>query len=116
MESIAYLVKDILDRLQSLPDLKIDHITAAGGAARRPLLQFQADLLGVPIRHASIAEATAQGTAFLTGLHTGFWKESQEIQSLFPEEEVFYPQISVSHREKLLNHWHEVLRKGGVLS
>ncbi len=92
------------------------HITAAGGAARRLLLQFQADLLGVPIRHASIADVTARGSAFLIGLHMGFWKNKKEILSLFPEEEIFYPRISLSHREELIHQWHEAIRKGGVLS
>ena len=49
MESIAFLVADILDRLRKIPGLEIHEITAAGGAARRPLLQFQADVLGLPL-------------------------------------------------------------------
>ena len=49
---------------------------------RRPLLQFQADLLGVPIHHASIADATALGCAFLTGLQMGFWEDIEKIKRL----------------------------------
>jgi glycerol kinase len=116
MESIAFLVADILDRLQSLPKIKIDRITAAGGAARRPLLQFQTDLLGIPICHSSIADATALGCAFLTGLHMGLWKDIKEIKPLIREEKIFYPKISLSQRMILLNHWHELLKARGILS
>lgn len=115
MESIAFLVADILDRLQSLPDLQIYRITAAGGAARRPLLQFQADLLGVPIHHSSIADATALGGAFLAGLQMGFWEDIEEIRPLIREEEIFYPQISLLQRKALLDRWHGLLKVKGIL-
>ncbi len=115
MESIAFLVADILDRLQSLSGLQIDRITAAGGAARRPLLQFQADILELPIHHSSIADATALGCAFLTGLSMGFWKDTKEIKPLTRVEEIFYPQMSIDQRQSLLNRWHELLRARGIL-
>ncbi|MBS3919300.1 MAG: hypothetical protein KG012_10460 [Deltaproteobacteria bacterium] len=89
MESIAFLISDILQKIQSLPDLRINRILASGGAARPPLLQFQADLLGAPVHHASISDATALGGAFLAGLSMGFWKDMKEIQSLIREEEIF---------------------------
>ncbi len=116
MESIAFLVSDILDRLQSLPDLRIDRITAAGGMSRRPLLQFQADLLGLTIRHSSVMDATAGGCAFLAGLSIGFWRDIKEIQSLIREEEIFYPRMSLDQRQNLLNRWHELIRARGILT
>jgi glycerol kinase len=89
MESIAFLVADILDRLRKIPGLEIHEITAAGGAARRPLLQFQADVLGLPVLHSSITDATALGCAFLTGLEAGFWKDTSEVQKLMRTDETF---------------------------
>jgi glycerol kinase len=115
MESIAFLVADILNRLQTLTDFKIDRVTAAGGAARRTLLQFQADLLGIPIHHSTLSDATALGCAFLTGLQMGFWKDKKEIERLGGGEEGFYPQISASQREKLLNRWHEILKTRDII-
>jgi len=88
---------------------------AAGGAARRPLLQFQADLLGVPIHHSSIADATALGCAFLTGLQMGFWEDIEEIRPLIREEEIFYPKISLLQRKALLDRWHGLLKVKGIL-
>jgi glycerol kinase len=115
MESIAFLVADILNRLQTLTDFKIDRVTAAGGAARRTLLQFQADLLRIPIHHSTLSDATALGCAFLTGLQMGFWKDKKEIERLGGGEEGFYPQISASQREKLLNRWHEILKTRDII-
>lgn len=115
MESIAFLVSDILSRIQTLPDLRINRIMASGGAARFSLLQFQSDLLGMPIYHAAISDATALGCAFLTGLSIGFWKDVQEVQSLIREVEVFYPMITDKKRESLLDGWHHALRSKGIL-
>jgi glycerol kinase len=116
MESIAFLATDILGQLQKIPHLQIHQITAAGGAARRPLLQFQADLFGLPILHSSITDATALGCAFLTGLQAGFWKELKEIRDLIQAEEIFYPQLNSSERQALLNGWHELLKARGILT
>jgi glycerol kinase len=114
MESIAFLVADILDRIRKIPALSIERITAAGGAARKPLLQFQADLLGIPVYHSSIADATAMGCAFLTGLQNGFWKGIEEIQSLVQRNEVFLPAMPADQRQSLLNQWHQHLKAEGI--
>ena len=115
MESIAYLVADILDRLKTVPGLEINQITAAGGAARPSLLQFQADILGLPVVHASIADATALGCAFLAGLQVGFWRDIEEIRSIIQGDQTFYPRLSPSQRRTLLDGWHALLRSSGIL-
>ncbi|MBM4338001.1 MAG: hypothetical protein FJ110_00500 [Deltaproteobacteria bacterium] len=115
MESIAFLIADILDRLGTLPDFGINQIMAAGGAARPPLLQFQADLLGMPVHHSSISDATALGCAFLTGLYQGFWKDKEEVRSFIRRDETFYPRISSAERETLINRWHDILKTHGVI-
>jgi glycerol kinase len=75
-----------------------------------------ADLLGLPILHSSITDATALGCAFLTGLQVGFWKELREIQDLIQTEEIFYPQMNSSERQALSNCWHDLLKAGGILT
>ena len=115
MESIAYLVADILDRLKTMPGLEINQITAAGGAARPSLLQFQADLLGMPVVHSSIADATALGCAFLAGWQVGFWRNIGEIRSLIQGDQTYYPRITPTHRQTLLDGWHDLLRTFGIL-
>lgn len=114
MESIAFLTADILERLNRIPGFEVRRITAGGGAGRKPLLQFQADLLGMPIHHSFITDATALGCAFLTGLQVGFWRDVAEIQSLAREGETFHPQLSFSLRQGLLDRWHQLLRSHGV--
>ena len=116
MESIAFFVADILDQLRKIPGVEIHQITAAGGAARQPLLQFQADLLGLPILHSSIADATALGCAFLTGLQVGFWRDIKEIQNLIHRKEIFSPRITSFQRQALLDGWHELLQAKGILA
>jgi glycerol kinase len=115
MESIAYLVADILDRLRTVPGLEINQITAAGGAARPSLLQFQADILGLPVVHSSIADATALGCAFMAGRQVGFWRNAEEIRDLIQGDRTFLPRLSSSQRQKLLEGWHELLRSFGIL-
>ena len=115
MESIAYLVVDILDCLKTVPGLEINQITAAGGAARPSLLQFQADILGLSVVHSSIADATALGCAFLAGRQVGFWKDLGEIRSLIQRDQTFYPHLSPSQRQALLDGWHDLLRSSGIL-
>jgi glycerol kinase len=116
MESIAFFVADILNQLRKIPGLQIHQIIAAGGAARRPLIQFQADLLGLPILHSSIADATALGCAFLTGLQVGFWRNKKEIQNMIHGEETFYSRITSSQRQALLDGWHRLLKAKGILA
>ncbi len=115
MESIAFLVVDILDQLQKIPNLQIYQITAAGGAARPPLLQFQADLLGMPIIHSSVMDATALGCAFLTGLHMGVWEDIERIRPLVREEKVYNPSLPSSKRQIHLDGWHKLLKSRGIL-
>jgi glycerol kinase len=115
MESIAFLMADILERLRLIPGFEVQKITAGGGAAQRPLLQFQADILGRPIHHASIADATALGCAFLTGLQVGYWKGLEEIQPFIQEKEIVEARIPLSQRQALLDAWHQFLRRNGIL-
>ena len=115
MESIAFLVADSLERIRETPGLHINQIIAAGGAARPALLQFQADVLGLPISLSSITDATALGCAFLAGLQAGFWRDSGEIRDLICREETFYPRISSDERKSLLEKWRRVLRNRGIL-
>lgn len=116
MESIAFLVTDILDQLKRIPGLRVDQITAGGGAAQKPLLQFQSSLLGLPIRHSAIPDATALGCAFLTGLQVGFWKDKEEMENLIQIEEVFCPEINSLQQQALLNEWHQLLGARGIRS
>ena len=115
MEAIAFLVSDIIETLKKIPGLRIDQITAAGGAARRPLIQFQADLLGLPIRHSAISDATALGCALLADLQTNTRKHIKEMQEQIQIEETHYPSLTPAERQILLERWHKLLKAKGIL-
>jgi glycerol kinase len=98
LESIAFQVADVLEAVQSeasaLGALRVD-----GGAAVNDLLmQFQADILGVPVVRPLVTETTALGAAYLAGLATGFWASPQDLQSRLQGDARFEPQMSKDER------------------
>src|SRR6202051_877158 len=108
LESIAYQVADLMDAVQTdtktpLQELRVD----GGAAANDALMQFQADILGVPVVRPSLTANTAQGVAFLAGLAVGFWKNLQVISSLPQEERRFAPHMPQSQVDQLRRRWNE---------
>ncbi|MBV8831387.1 MAG: glycerol kinase GlpK, partial [Acidobacteriaceae bacterium] len=80
LESIAYQAADLLEAMQSDSGIRLGELRVDGGAARNnTLLQFQADLLGIPVVRPAITETTSLGAAYLAGLSVGFWKDMSEI-------------------------------------
>ncbi len=83
LQSIAYQVRDIIDTMQEDTGIKIPVLKVDGGAANNEyLMQFQTDILNIPIQRAENLETTALGAAFLAGLAVGFWKDTDEIQRI----------------------------------
>jgi glycerol kinase len=112
VESIAYQVADLLDAMQSdagtpLPELRVD-----GGAARNDtLMQFQSDILGIPVVRPDATETTALGAAYLAGISVGFWRDLQEIASMPTPHRRFEPQMKRSQAESLRQRWREALSR-----
>lgn len=106
LEGIAFQSAEVLEAMgydarTSLTELRVD-----GGASRNNLLmQFQADLSGVPVIRPAVTETTALGAAFLAGLAVGLWADLQEISSLWRIDRVFEPVMSSDERESLMNQW-----------
>jgi glycerol kinase len=80
-----------------------------GAAVNNALLQFQADVLGVPVVRPQITETTALGAAYLAGLATGFWRDESEIAERWRAERTFEPQMASARREELLAGWHRAV-------
>ena len=76
-----------------------------GGTASSLMMQFQADILGIPIETSSIMDTTALGIGYIAGLSVGFWKDMNEIASLWMNERRFIPCMSDTRRENLYNEW-----------
>jgi glycerol kinase len=112
LESIAYQVADLTDAIQTDAQTPLTELRVDGGAsANNTLMQFQADILGVPVVRPSITESTALGAAYLAGLATGVWKDVQEISDLPGEQQRFEPRMPRSQAKLLRERWNEAVSR-----
>jgi glycerol kinase len=106
VEAIAYQSAELLAAMQKDAAIPVAEIRADGGAARNDMLmQFQADLLGVPVLRPRVTETTALGAAYLAGLAVGFWASREEIAAQWQCERRFEPAMSSDRRGALLARW-----------
>jgi glycerol kinase len=106
LEAIAYQSAELMAAMQKDASLPLTEVRADGGAARNDLLmQFQADLLGVPVVRPKVTETTALGAAYLAGLAVGFWDTQEEIGAQWICERRFEPAMSSDRRAELLAKW-----------
>ena len=106
LQSIAYQVRDIIDTMQEDTGIKIPVLKVDGGAANNEyLMQFQTDILNIPIQRAENLETTALGAAFLAGLAVGFWKDTDEIREFYEAGKMFEVEMPEERREKLYGGW-----------
>jgi len=112
LESIAYQVADLMDAVQTDAGAPLKELRVDGGAsANNALMQFQADVLGVPVVRPAITETTALGAAFLAGLGAGFWKNAQAIADLPREERRFEPRLPRSQVNAMRERWNEAISR-----
>ncbi|MGZ3183585.1 MAG: glycerol kinase GlpK [Telluria sp.] len=106
VEAIAYQSAELLEAMCRDSACPVSEVRADGGAARNDMLmQFQADLLGVPVVRPRVIETTALGAAYLAGLATGFWESREQIAAQWQAERVFEPAISADRRAALMADW-----------
>jgi glycerol kinase len=106
LESMAYQTRDVLNCMEKDSGIRLKELRVDGGAAANTLLmQFQADVLGVPVERPMIVETTALGAAYLAGLAVGFWKDREQIANNWKIDRKFEPTMSVTQREKLYAGW-----------
>jgi glycerol kinase len=114
LEGIAFQVADVLDVIKQDSGIALNELRVDGGAsANNLLMQFQADMLGVPVVRPKVVETTALGAAYLAGLAVGFWKNRHEVESAWQAERTFAPQRKpdeVAHRR---SRWAEALKRSG---
>jgi glycerol kinase len=117
LQSIAYQTFDVLRLMQEEAGLRLPHLKVDGGAACNALLmQFQADLLDVPVRRPAVLETTALGAAYLAGLATGYWKDRQEISTHWSLEREFTPHLPAPQREQLCRRWDQAVARSRAWS
>jgi len=106
LEAIAYQVKELLDCMEADSQLKVRKLRVDGGPTGNPfLMQFQADISGIPIEVPSVREVTAQGAAFLAGLAVDFWENVEDLTRLRRIARVYRPKMSEESRTRLLREW-----------
>ncbi len=112
LEGIAYQTADVLCAMESDSGLRLTGLRVDGGATRNDtLMQFQADVLGVPVVRPRIQETTALGAAYLAGLGVGFWKSPAELDSQWQAERVFEPAMDRSRAADLLDGWRRAVER-----
>jgi len=110
LEGIAFLINDFVEAMRAEAQRPIPVFKVDGGASQNDLLmQFQADLLGVPVERPRLIETTAFGAAFLAGLATGVWKDREEIRRNWKVGKRFDPRMSPVEREAHLARWKKAL-------
>lgn len=114
LESIAFQSRDLIEALQAdlgdgaqLSELRVD----GGACANGLLMQFQSDILGLPVVRPTNIETTAQGAAFLAGLGSGFWKSFAEVESVLGIDTTFQPVMPSEEREELYGGWKDAVSR-----
>src|SRR5947209_7479089 len=112
LESIAYQVTDLLDAMQADSGIALTELRVDGGAAtNNTLMQFQADLLGVPVVRPAITETTALGAAYLAGIAVGFWKSVNDVSGQWKVDRRFEPAMPRAAAAALRARWTEALQR-----
>ncbi len=112
LEAIAYQVRDVVEVMGAEAGLRVPLLRVdGGGTANSLLMQFQADILGVPIQRAAVAETTALGVAYLAGLAVGLWQDTAELARLWHAVETYEPKMSTDQREVLYAGWKRAVER-----
>lgn len=110
LESLAYQTKDVLDAMEADSEISLKMLRVDGGAVGNDfLMQFQADLLNVPVERPLISETTALGAAYLAGLAVGFWTDRSEITAHWNLDRPFEPKMEQQQREDLYAGWQKAV-------
>jgi glycerol kinase len=112
LESIAYQVRDVFDLMSAEAGVQLKILLADGGASRNnQVMQFQADILDLPVVRSLSADVSALGAAYLAGLTIGLWGSEAEIQDLPRPSERFEPRMPAPEREGLYAGWQAAVRR-----
>ena len=112
LESMAYQTRDVLSAMEADSGIKLQALKVDGGAvANNLLMQFQADILGVPVERPVNIETTAMGAAYLAGLAVGFWADKNELKAKYKVSRRFEPEMAVETREKLYKGWQRAVTR-----
>jgi glycerol kinase len=112
LEAMAYQTKDVVESMEKDSGIKLTEFRADGGAAVNAwLMQFQSDILGVPVEVPEITETTAVGSAYLAGLATGFWESRDELDAKWKLGRRYESRMGEEERNRLHGRWKEAVER-----
>lgn len=110
LESLAYQTKDVLDAMIADSEIDLKALRVDGGAVKNNfLMQFQSDILGVPVERPVVQETTALGAAFLAGLAVGYWKDKEEIKQQSENDRTFTVEMGEEEQQSLYKGWQKAV-------
>jgi len=111
LESIAYQTYDVLKAMEADSGIVLKELRVDGGAtANNLLMQFQSDILGVPVVRPKVTETTALGAAYLAGLGVGYWSSIEDIRQQWTEDRRFQPAMDKTQTQQLLKGWQRAVK------
>ena len=112
LEAVAYQIRDVFEAMQVEAGVPLTHLLVDGGATRNELLmQFQADILNVPVYRSAVSDNSALGAAYLAGLAVGIWDSLEEIIALPRPQQLFEPQMNADQRQQLYAGWKQAVER-----
>lgn len=112
LEAVAYQASDVAEAMEADSGVALSALKVDGGMVRNELLmQFQADVLGVPVVRPKLTETTALGSAYAAGLATGVWDSTDEIRSRWAEDATWEPTMDAAERDRLVAQWHKAVER-----
>ena len=111
LESLCYLTNDVLKAMQDDSKIKLSALKVDGGASMNDfLMQYQSDVIGVPVHRPACIETTAMGAAYLAGLAVGFWSSTDEVRNNWKISRIFESQMSEKDRAEKLKGWNKAVK------
>ncbi|MFJ2046469.1 glycerol kinase GlpK [Paenibacillus taichungensis] len=115
LEALAYQTKDVLTAMESDSGIPVNALRVDGGAAANDfLMQFQSDILNIPVERPNVNETTALGAAYLAGLAVGYWNSADELANHENTERVFHPVMAEDERTGLYAGWQRAVKAAMV--
>ena len=114
LESMAFQVRDSFEMLEKKSGMKLQRLRADGGGAKSDfMLQFQADILGVPVERPVITETTCLGGVYMAGLAVGYWDSIEQVSDFWRVEKAFEPKMTQQQREDQIFMWKRAIERAG---
>jgi glycerol kinase len=112
LEAVAFQTREVLDAVNADAGVDLEELRVDGGmVANAELMQFQADILGVPVVRPVVTETTALGAAYAAGLAVGFWSDLDELRDKWREDRRWEPEMDATERERLMRNWRKAVTK-----